>query len=162
MDRLISCEFNMDTACVELKFLDGSMIAIDTIAVENEVADNMYQRSELDYLIYNDPVGYADLILNGDPEIYLKNVTECVNAASFAIGKSAEVSCPAFSIPSSRLIFSHCSFIFVIVSAGTFSASQASVPTGNVLPSYMTVSCQKSNVINSWFMLTSCPVFSLS
>ena len=58
MDRLISCEFNMDTACVELKFLDGSMIAIDTIAVENEVADNMYQRSELDYLIYNDPVGY--------------------------------------------------------------------------------------------------------
>ena len=45
------------------------MIAIDTIAVENEVADNMYQRSELDYLIYNDPIGYADLILNGDPEI---------------------------------------------------------------------------------------------
>ena len=40
MDRLISCEFNMDNACVELKFLDGSMIAIDTIAVENEVADN--------------------------------------------------------------------------------------------------------------------------
>ena len=51
MDRLISCEFNMDTACVELKFFDGSKIAIDTIAVENEVADNMYQRSELDYLI---------------------------------------------------------------------------------------------------------------
>ena len=32
------------------------------------------QRSELDYLIYNDPLGYADLILNGDPEEYLKNV----------------------------------------------------------------------------------------
>ena len=76
MDRLISCEFNMDTACVELTFRDSSMIAIDTIAVENEVADNMYQRSELDYLIYNDPVGYADLILNGDPETYLKTVTE--------------------------------------------------------------------------------------
>ena len=66
----------MDNACVELKFLDGSMLAIDTIAVEKEVADNMYQRSELDYLIYNDPVGYADLILNGDPETYLKTVTE--------------------------------------------------------------------------------------
>ena len=37
------------------------MIAIDTTAVENEVADNMYQRSELDYLIYNDPVAYANL-----------------------------------------------------------------------------------------------------
>ena len=76
MKKLISCEFNMDTNCVELKFVDGSMISIDTIAVENEVADNMYERSELDYLIYNDPVAYADLILNGDPEAYLKNVTE--------------------------------------------------------------------------------------
>ena len=76
MDRLVSCEFNMDTAWVELKFANGSMIAIDTIAVENEVADNMYQRSELDYLIYNAPLEYADLILNGDPETYLKTVTE--------------------------------------------------------------------------------------
>ena len=66
----------MDNACVELKFLDGSMIAIDTIAVENKVAENMYQRSELDYLIYNDPVGYADLILNGNPETHLKTVTK--------------------------------------------------------------------------------------
>ena len=76
MKHLISCEFNMDTACVERKFTDGSMIAIDTIAVENEVTDNMYQRSELDYLIYNDPIAYADLVLNGDPETYLKTVTE--------------------------------------------------------------------------------------
>ena len=76
MKRLLSCEFNFDTVCVELKFSDGAMIAIDTIAVENEVADNMYQRSELDYLIYNDPIAYADLILNGDPEAYLKAVTE--------------------------------------------------------------------------------------
>lgn len=72
---IISCEFNMDTACVELKFGNGTMIAIDTIAVENEVADNMYQRSELDWLIYNAPLEYADLILNGDSEKYLKVVT---------------------------------------------------------------------------------------
>ena len=65
----------MDTACVELKFTDGRMISIDTIAVENEVADNMYQRSELDYLIYNAPLEYADLILNDDPVKYLKTVT---------------------------------------------------------------------------------------
>ena len=76
MDRLISCEFNMDTACVELRYLDGSMISIDCTAVENEVAGNMYQRSELDYLIYNDPIGYANLILNGDSKTYLKTVTE--------------------------------------------------------------------------------------
>ena len=74
--KLLSCAFNMDTNCVELKFADGSMISIDTTAVEDEVAHNMYQRSELDYLIYNDPAAYADLILNGDPEAYLKAVTE--------------------------------------------------------------------------------------
>ena len=75
MKKLISCEFNMDTACVELVFSDGSIISIGCIAVENEIADNMYQRSELDYLIYNEPLAYADLILNGDPEKYLKAVT---------------------------------------------------------------------------------------
>ena len=76
MRTLLTCAYNMDNCCVELKFTDGSMIAIDTIAVENEVADNMYQRSELDYLIYNDPIAYADLVLNCDPEAYLKAVTE--------------------------------------------------------------------------------------
>ncbi len=76
MKKLISCEYNFDNCCVELKFTDGSMIAIDTIAVENEIARNMYECSELDYLIYNDPIGYADLILNGDPEMYLRIVTE--------------------------------------------------------------------------------------
>ena len=75
MKRLLSCEFNFDTVCVELKFLDGTIIAIDTIAVENDVADNIYQRSELDWLLYNAPLEYADLILNGDPEKYLKTVT---------------------------------------------------------------------------------------
>ena len=76
MERLISCEFNMDTACVELKFADGSMISIDTIAVENEVADNMYQRSELDWLIYNKPLEYAQLVLDGDLEQYVQGTPE--------------------------------------------------------------------------------------
>ena len=73
--NILSCEFNIDTACVELKLADGTIISIDCTAVENEVADNMYQRSELDWLIYNAPLEYADLILNGDPEKYLKTVT---------------------------------------------------------------------------------------
>ena len=73
--KILSCEFNIDTACVELKFADGTLISIDCTAVENEVADNMYQRSELDWLIYNAPIEFADLILNGDPEKYLKTVT---------------------------------------------------------------------------------------
>ena len=76
MSKLISYQFNIDTACVELVFDDRSQISIDFTAVENEVADNRFQRSELDYLIYNDPLAYADLVLNGDSEAYLKAVTE--------------------------------------------------------------------------------------
>ena len=76
MRKIVFCEFNMDTACVELRLEDGTLLAIDCTAVENEVANSMYQRSELDYLIYNDPVAYANLILNGDPDLYLKAVTK--------------------------------------------------------------------------------------
>ena len=69
-----ACKFNMDTGCVELLLRDGRMISIDCTGVEDALDVTMAQRSELDYLIYNDPLGYADLILNGDPEKYLKNV----------------------------------------------------------------------------------------
>ena len=78
MRKILSCEFNLDTACVELRLDDGSLISIDCTAVENEVANSMYQRSELDWLIYNDPLAYAELILNGEPELYLKTVTTIV------------------------------------------------------------------------------------
>ena len=68
-----ACHFNMDTGCVELLLRDGRMISIDCTGVENELDVTMAQRTELDYLIYNDPLAYADLILNGEPEEYLKN-----------------------------------------------------------------------------------------
>lgn len=74
--KIISCRFNMDTACVELQCADGRMVSIYTPAVEDEYAENMYQRSELDWLIYNNPAAYAQLVLNGNPAKYLKAVTE--------------------------------------------------------------------------------------
>ena len=76
MRKVLSCEFNLDTACVELRLDDRTMLSIDCTAVENEVANSMYQRSELDWLIHNDPLAYAELILNGEPELYLKAVTK--------------------------------------------------------------------------------------
>ena len=76
MRKILSCEFNLDSACVELRLKDGTLLSIDCTAVENKVANSMYQRSELDWLIYNDPVAYAELILNGEPELYLKAVTK--------------------------------------------------------------------------------------
>ena len=76
MRKILSCEFNMDTGCVELSLEDGMLLSIDCTAVENEVANSMYQRSELDWLIYNDPLEYVNLILDGELEVYLKIVIE--------------------------------------------------------------------------------------
>ena len=64
------------TGCVELRYSDGSMVSLNCTAVEDEVANSRFQWSELDWLIYNDPLSYAELILNGDPEEYLRTVTE--------------------------------------------------------------------------------------
>ena len=76
MKKLISCKYHEDSQTVELRYADGTLIDIDCMAVEDEVARNMYERSELDYLLYHDPVSYADLILSGDVETYLRNVTD--------------------------------------------------------------------------------------
>ena len=78
MKRLVSCEYNMDTNCVELVYTDGTVIAIDTVAVENEYAEDMYQRSELDWLIYNAPREYAELVMEGDVEDYLRKITNYI------------------------------------------------------------------------------------
>ena len=68
------CKFNMDTGCVELLLRDERMITINCTGVEDALDVTIAQRAELDYLIYNNPLGYADLILNGDPKEYLKKV----------------------------------------------------------------------------------------
>lgn len=67
------CKFNMDTGCVELLLRDGRKISINYTGVEDVLDVTMAQRSELDYLIYNDPLAYAELILNREPEEYLRN-----------------------------------------------------------------------------------------
>ena len=76
MNYIKSCKFNNDTAFVEVKLTDGSMVSIDCIAVENEYANNMYETSELDYFIYNEPLSYVELLLSGKIEEYLRNSTD--------------------------------------------------------------------------------------
>ena len=65
----------MDTACVNVLMDNGVFVEINTLEIEDAAANDMYQRSELDWLVYNAPVEYAELILNGDLSQYLKNVT---------------------------------------------------------------------------------------
>ena len=69
-----ACKFNIDTCCVELLLRYVRKISIDCTGVEDALDVTIAQLTELDYLIYNDPLAYADLILNGEPEKYLRNV----------------------------------------------------------------------------------------
>ena len=75
MTKLLSCRYNMDTNRVEARFEDGTTVAIDCTAIEDEYGNTPTQRAELDWLLYNKPLEYIQLILAGDPKEYLKNVT---------------------------------------------------------------------------------------
>lgn len=71
MTKLHTCHCNMDTNRVEAQFEDGTTLAIDCIAVEDEYGNTPAQRSELDWLLYNKPLEYAQLVLRGGMEQYL-------------------------------------------------------------------------------------------
>ena len=71
MNKLLSCLYNMDTNRVEARFADGSAVAIDGIAVEDEYGNTTTQRAELDWLLYNKPLEYAQLMLGGKIGHYL-------------------------------------------------------------------------------------------
>ena len=70
MTKLLSCRYNMDTNQVEARFEDGTTLAIDCIAVEDEYGNAPAQRAELDWLLYNKPLEYAQMVLRGEMEHY--------------------------------------------------------------------------------------------
>ena len=72
MRKLISCEFNIDTACVELRYAAGEAISIYTPGIEDSFATTLPMRTELDWLIYNAPLEYAHKALDGTLEQYLR------------------------------------------------------------------------------------------
>ena len=71
MNKLLSCRFNMDTSRVEARFDEGTTLAIDCIAVEDEYGDTPAQRAELDWLLYKKPLEYVRLVLGGEIEHHL-------------------------------------------------------------------------------------------
>ena len=71
MNNLLSCRYNMDTNRVEALLEDETVLPIDCIAVEDEYCNTPEQRAELDWLLYNKPLEYAQLVLGGEIEHYL-------------------------------------------------------------------------------------------
>ena len=71
MTKLLSCRYNMDTNRVEARFEDETVLSIDCAAGEDEYGNTLAQRAELDWLLYNKPLEYAQLVLGGGMEYYL-------------------------------------------------------------------------------------------
>ena len=71
MTKLLTCRYNMDIDRVEARFEDGTTVAIDCIAIEDEYGNTSTQRAELDWLLYNKPLEYAQMVLRGEMERYL-------------------------------------------------------------------------------------------
>ena len=71
MNKLLSCRYNTDTNRVEARLEDGTTLAIDCIAIEDEYGNTLAQRAELDWLLYNKPLEYAQMVLKGETEHYL-------------------------------------------------------------------------------------------
>ena len=97
MTKLFSCRYNMDTNRVEARFEDGTTLAIDCIAVEDEYGNTSAQRAELDWLLYNKPLEYAQLVLGGEVDHYsaLELMTGTANIITMYSSDTTKVQVPA-------------------------------------------------------------------
>ena len=75
MKQIISCEFNIDTASVEVMYADGTTLSIYTPGVDATLDITIKAQAEVDWLIYNEPVTYVNLVLSGELESYVKNMS---------------------------------------------------------------------------------------
>ncbi len=75
MEKPVSCAFNMDSGCVELKWSDGLTVCIICEAVERSFETTLKQRTEMEWLIWNEPLSYAKLVLSGELEAYLRRIS---------------------------------------------------------------------------------------
>ena len=97
MTKLLSCRYNMDTHRVEARFADGTTLAIDCIAVEDEYGHTPAQRAELDWLLYNKPLEYAQMVLGGEVDHYsaLELMTGTANIITMYSSDTTKVQVPA-------------------------------------------------------------------
>jgi len=90
MLKIKSCQFNHDTACVDLIFDGGEVISIYTVEVENQIETDMAGRSKMDWLIFNEPLTYAQLILSGEMQDFLDCYSKSYHRTESNIRKDLE------------------------------------------------------------------------
>lgn len=76
MKKIKHCAYSMDSGTVDIVFDDGTAISLLCSQVEREFDTTILTRSQLDWLIDNEPLTYANLVLSGEMKSYLKQYTK--------------------------------------------------------------------------------------
>jgi hypothetical protein len=74
MNTIKSCEYNIDTACVEVIYENGSTLSIYTPMIEESLRTAAYSLSKLNWLIDNEPLEYVRMVLDGTMQEYLYRI----------------------------------------------------------------------------------------
>ena len=74
MTSIKSCEFNINTACVDVVYENGGTVSIYTPMIEESMRTTVYSRSKLDWLIDNAPIEYDQMVLDGTMQAYLDDI----------------------------------------------------------------------------------------
>ena len=74
MKTIKLCAFNIDNACVEVIYKNGSKLSIYTPMIEESMRTTVYSRSKLDWLIENEPLEYVRMVLDGTMQEYLDGI----------------------------------------------------------------------------------------
>ena len=76
MKTIKSCKFNIDNACVEIICDNGNIVSLYTPMIEESLSTTVYSRSKLDWLIENEPLDYARMVLDGTLQEYVDNIDD--------------------------------------------------------------------------------------
>ena len=71
MKTIKSCAFNIDTACVDVVCENGGT---DTPMIEESLRTTVHSRSKLDWLIENESMEYAQMVIDGTLQEYLDGI----------------------------------------------------------------------------------------
>ena len=91
MKTIKSCTFNIDNACVEIIYENGSKVIIYTPMIEESLRTTVYSRAKLDWLIENESLEYAEMVIGGTLQKYLDGIDDTSQEQLYS-GKEQQLS----------------------------------------------------------------------
>lgn len=86
----MKAEYNIDTDCIDIYYPDGTTMSIICNMIENTMDLTTTQHGEFDRLVYDYPLEFAELVLSGNLESYLKGYAKDYHEQESSIRKQLE------------------------------------------------------------------------